>query len=252
MSNTLIPSQLFIGNGIDVIQEVEQHLQSVFCNLKTQDGSCFCTSCRHIKNRQHQKVLWFKPERDYKVQDVEIVFERIAFTLDHDDHYYFVFEQAETFNVATANRLLKVLEEPPAGYHFLLITGNENALLETIRSRCHVVRTQSADEEHALHPLLSFFIFSHKREDPLAFEQLLKQLHFSDSQSVQLAHQLMNNFSQKVIEEHLNAEHLNAPDIQSNNALFLSLIQKALLKPPQSGSSEIFWKNLYLQFDLCL
>lgn len=246
MNKTLIPTQLFIGSGIELIQQVEQFLQQQLCSTPEQAAGCFCASCRQIKNRQHAKVLWLKPERDYKVQDVDVIFERTAFALNQHDHYFFVLEQADTFNIATGNRLLKLLEEPPAGYHFILMTNNEDAIIKTILSRCHVIRLEQQASDDALHPLLSFFIFPHKRQDPFAFEQLVKQLHLSDSQSIQLANQLMQYLSKKIIAAYQTPDE----QMQADQEL-LALVQRALLKPPQSGSSEIFWKNLYLTFDAC-
>jgi len=42
-------------------------------------------------------------------------------------------------NVATANALLKSLEEPPPATVFILVTSRPDALLPTIRSRCQAV-----------------------------------------------------------------------------------------------------------------
>ena len=39
-----------------------------------------------------------------------------------------------------ANSLLKVLEEPPATVHLILLAENPGELLPTIRSRCAMVR----------------------------------------------------------------------------------------------------------------
>lgn len=47
-----------------------------------------------------------------------------------------VIEPAEAMNVATANALLKMLEEPPPECHFLLVSHTWRRLLPTIRSRC--------------------------------------------------------------------------------------------------------------------
>ncbi len=43
---------------------------------------------------------------------------------------------AEALNASSANALLKMLEEPPAGVVFLLVTHQPQRLLPTIRSRC--------------------------------------------------------------------------------------------------------------------
>ena len=45
---------------------------------------------------------------------------------------------AQHFNQASANALLKVLEEPPQGVVFLLTSSGSAAVLPTIRSRCRI------------------------------------------------------------------------------------------------------------------
>ncbi|MFT7461685.1 MAG: DNA polymerase III delta' subunit [Pseudohongiellaceae bacterium] len=47
---------------------------------------------------------------------------------------------AEDLNEQAQNALLKTLEEPPSGTLLLLVTAREDALLDTIRSRCQEVR----------------------------------------------------------------------------------------------------------------
>jgi DNA polymerase-3 subunit delta' len=48
-------------------------------------------------------------------------------------------EDAHRLNGAAANMLLKTLEEPPPGAHFLLVTHRPEAVLQTIRSRAQRV-----------------------------------------------------------------------------------------------------------------
>ncbi|MCH4179412.1 MAG: AAA family ATPase [Megasphaera sp.] len=47
-----------------------------------------------------------------------------------------VIDHVETMNTEFANRMLKILEEPPAGVVFILITDQASLLLPTIISRC--------------------------------------------------------------------------------------------------------------------
>jgi DNA polymerase III subunit delta' len=51
-------------------------------------------------------------------------------------HRWILVEDAHRLNGASANMLLKILEEPPPGTHFLLVTHRPEAMLQTIRSRC--------------------------------------------------------------------------------------------------------------------
>jgi DNA polymerase-3 subunit delta' len=56
---------------------------------------------------------------------------------------------AEDMNTATANSLLKILEEPPPGALFLLVSHRPARLLPTIRSRCVPVPVPVPDREAA-------------------------------------------------------------------------------------------------------
>ncbi|MEE4315529.1 MAG: DNA polymerase III subunit delta' [Erythrobacter sp.] len=51
-----------------------------------------------------------------------------------------IIEPADDMNQHAANKLLKSLEEPPAGTFFLLVTHRPARLLPTIRSRCRIMR----------------------------------------------------------------------------------------------------------------
>ena len=51
-----------------------------------------------------------------------------------------VIDDADKLNDASANALLKTLEEPPRGSVILLIAANPDRLLPTIRSRCQTIR----------------------------------------------------------------------------------------------------------------
>ena len=66
----------------------------------------------------------------------------------------------ETMNLTCANKILKILEEPPANTLFLLVTEEEQRLLSTIRSRCQTIRLPKIEEQDlaealASHPALA-------------------------------------------------------------------------------------------------
>lgn len=57
----------------------------------------------------------------------------------HRGRRIILIEPAEAMNEATANALLKSLEEPPSGVHFLLVSHAAERLLPTVRSRTRTV-----------------------------------------------------------------------------------------------------------------
>lgn len=54
---------------------------------------------------------------------------------------------AEKMNIAAANKLLKLIEEPPQKTVFLLITENEEQVLNTIKSRCQALHFPVLSEQ---------------------------------------------------------------------------------------------------------
>jgi DNA polymerase III subunit delta' len=60
-----------------------------------------------------------------------------------------IIHPAEDMNAATANSLLKTLEEPPAGSFFLLVSHRPARLLPTIRSRCVSIAVPVPDAKAA-------------------------------------------------------------------------------------------------------
>jgi DNA polymerase III subunit delta' len=57
-----------------------------------------------------------------------------------------VIDGAETLELSAANALLKMLEEPPLGTVFILISHAPGRLLPTIRSRCRMLRFAGLDD----------------------------------------------------------------------------------------------------------
>jgi hypothetical protein len=224
-------------------------MQQHFCptiKANPSDLGCFCAECRRIKNRQHPSIVWIYPEKDYTVDDIEIIFERTRFALDPDQHFFIILENAHTLTTTTANRLLKVVEEPPAGFHFLFLTTNREAILPTILSRCVVVPLQdesAGSPDRFVHPLLQYFYRPELRNDPIGFEQELKKQKLTDTQSIELLDGMVTRLAQQ-----LKDCYLNGCDAHTHATLeaMIEQLMAAQRTPPQSGSSDIFWKWLFL------
>ena len=57
----------------------------------------------------------------------------------------YIMDEAEKMNAKAQNAILKTIEEPPEYVIIILLTGNEQMLLETIRSRCINLQLDASD-----------------------------------------------------------------------------------------------------------
>ena len=74
----------------------------------------------------------------------------------------------ETMNITCANKILKILEEPPQKTLFILISEAEEKLLSTIRSRCQFIRVPKIAEEDLKASLASLPISTNGNTDTIA------------------------------------------------------------------------------------
>lgn len=98
---------------------------------ENKQGSIYVEEARDLIHKLNQKSY----EADYKVSIIWL---------------------AETMNITCANKILKILEEPPQKTIFILISEAEEKLLSTIRSRCQLIRVPKItdqDMEAAIRPL---------------------------------------------------------------------------------------------------
>jgi DNA polymerase-3 subunit delta' len=81
-----------------------------------------------------------RPEPEIRVGQVRDLIAEIAGAPFEARRRVFVVDDAHTMNDAAQNALLKSLEEPPARSHVILVSSAPLGLLQTIRSRCQLVR----------------------------------------------------------------------------------------------------------------
>lgn len=90
------------------------------------------------------------PSRQIKVDQVRELQGFLAVGTHRGGLRVILVRPAEAMNAATANALLKSLEEPPPGTLFLLVSSAPDRLLPTVRSRCQRVAVRAADADAAL------------------------------------------------------------------------------------------------------
>ena len=107
-----------------------------------------CRDCRKVREDVHPDVLVLtrqtddkgKPRREIYVDQVRDLAATAPILPSEAERKAYILRDAGTMNPAAQNALLKLLEEPPAFDAFLLVADSADQLLETVRSRCVLLR----------------------------------------------------------------------------------------------------------------
>jgi len=221
-----IPSHLVVGPEPDATLFAKKNIEKILGEK--------------IREDQHHSVVFISPEKQYVLNDLAPIFDKTRFQLPENQYFFFVIKKAETLSHACSNKLLKILEEPPARYIFFLISSNEQSILATIRSRCFLHHVQGKESGQLIPNLLTFFLEPKKIFDPAGFESELKKEKPSEQKSVELLNKLIEIKEKKLIELVKKNEPLEKIEEK------LSFFRKQLEHPPQAGSSALFWKKIFL------
>ncbi len=116
--------------------------QALLCE-KTLEACGVCPSCARVANRQSEGLILLEPENGViKIDATREVVAQLSLS-NIGRHRVVVIDEAHKMNPQAANALLKSIEEPPAGVHFILIAPTQDSVLRTIRSRSQIIRFKS-------------------------------------------------------------------------------------------------------------
>ena len=131
---------------------------------KSENGPCnVCNSCQLIGAGKHPDVVIINlnlagelsrrsPDEDAStrskigiahIKDIQMLANLPAYS---GEYKIFIFEEAQDLSIPAANRLLKILEEPPPNVIWILLTAEKYSILTTVLSRCQNIQ---------LHPMSS-------------------------------------------------------------------------------------------------
>jgi DNA polymerase-3 subunit delta' len=98
-----------------------------------------CTACHLGQAGTHPDLQTIRPDTDGGVIKIEKIraLQQVAYhTPQCGQCVVIVIEQADKMNMASANALLKILEEPPPHVYFVLVAERWTVIPATILSRC--------------------------------------------------------------------------------------------------------------------
>ena len=112
----------------------------LLCRAPVADAACgHCPGCDLLKAGTHPDLRVVQPEessRQIKIDQIRDLIDWSGHTAQRNGWKVAIIHPAEAMNNATANALLKRLEEPAGRSLFMLVTHQPSRLLPTIRSRC--------------------------------------------------------------------------------------------------------------------
>ena len=97
-----------------------------------------CNTCRRVREGKHLDVKYIVKDSSRATISVDEVRRFKGDSIlsgAEDDFRFYIFENAEALTVGAQNSILKILEEPPRGVYFILLTEGQDKLLTTINSR---------------------------------------------------------------------------------------------------------------------
>jgi DNA polymerase-3 subunit delta' len=144
---------LFYGMGGIGKKMLALHFAKTFLCKSTSKKPCgICESCRliDIENNSfaHPDFYLLTAEeagKDIKIEQVKEMAKQAAFAPVLSEHKVCIIDDAGQMTAEAANSLLKLLEEPPPGWLFILITQQAERLLPTVLSRVVRLRFDAQD-----------------------------------------------------------------------------------------------------------
>ncbi|WP_264520000.1 ATP-binding protein [Flavobacterium sp. N1994] len=115
---------------------------------------------------------WYKhlgvqnKQGEIRVDDAQDILKSLALKSYEGGYKVMIVWMADKMNIAASNKLLKLLEEPPEKTLFLLISENEEDIIQTIRSRCQVLHFGALPEAVIAKAMQQFYFL----DEPSAFK----------------------------------------------------------------------------------
>jgi len=142
---------LFETNGFyDSYNLIFSFIKEILCqNInKENHNPQTCNICRMIDSGNYPEIeiispdgMWIKKDQLKKLQND---FNKKAII---GNKKIYIIKEAEKLNKQSANSILKFLEEPEEGIIAILVTDNIYEILETIRSRCQLIKLKESKKE---------------------------------------------------------------------------------------------------------
>ncbi len=141
----------YIFEGVKGTKKLETALffaKAIMCQEKDSESNpCGeCVHCQRIDHLTHPNLFIVEPDGQMiKKEQIKQLIDEFSKTSLESGPRINIIQEADKFNLSSANALLKTMEEPGEDIFQIMITENLQALLPTIRSRGEVIHFKELD-----------------------------------------------------------------------------------------------------------
>ena len=170
-------------------------IQTLFCDEGGMRPCGECKSCKRALSNQFFDLYWFEPETNeegtrvgqHKIETFRELKTKLGMGPTEEPFKVVFISEAERMTLPAANSILKMLEEPPQNWLFILTASDSSRLLPTILSRCMEIRLSPLDSEQIYSILktskgLDFNSSKGKVASRAALGSLTRAMHYLDDE----------------------------------------------------------------------
>ncbi len=132
------------GEGVGKMTTAVEFAKALVCSAGSDDACDACPACGKVLHGNHPDIHRLKPEGAGRQIKIDAVREQVRNPLSlkpfEAARKVVLLDDAHAMNIDSSNCLLKTLEEPPPNSVLILVTPRPDQLLETILSRCQMIR----------------------------------------------------------------------------------------------------------------
>ena len=159
LTNSVSHSYIFSGiSGIGKFLFAKEFAKAILCTGESKPCN-ICKSCESIENGNNPDlVIIDEQSNSIKTEQIKELTSDVLEKPIKGSKKIYIINNSENMTKEAQNALLKTLEEPPEYAVIILVTSNENLLLNTIKSRCiKILFSNLSDEE-----ILEYFERNHE------------------------------------------------------------------------------------------
>jgi DNA polymerase-3 subunit delta' len=148
-NNNISHSYIFSGiSGIGKFMFAKEFAKAILC-LDNEKKPCNnCRACKSFENNNNPDIIIIdEQDESIKTEQIKELVKNVLEKPIQGEKKIYIINNSENMTREAQNSLLKTLEEPPEYVIVILITSNENLLLNTIKSRCIKFQFQNLSDE---------------------------------------------------------------------------------------------------------